>query len=214
MNRIFEFKGYWRESERPEKTLAGILKFIPNKGGYLTLMGSFKNLDISDLGQERDFKKILEEIKCNPKFQEKEQIDIILGLTLDAKPITLKNCLESDFSISVYHNELLIRTEYRIQMVIVGAFLPSDMKLRDVSVIFSHIDEWITNFGIGRYIDNKGEFYLGAVNPNQQVFSIRDDLSVILETFTKVDESRNLQRSLTKTSVEQNVLFKYILHIE
>jgi ApeA N-terminal domain 1 len=163
MNRIFELKGYWREPENPGKTLAGMLKFIPNKGGNLTLFGSFKNLNISDLGQERDFKKIAEQIKHNPKFREKEQIDIILGLTLDAKPVTLKNCLESDFSITEFNNELLIRTEYRVQMVIVGAFLTSDMKLKDVSIIFSHIDEWITNYGIGRYIDvSKSEFYLGA----------------------------------------------------
>jgi len=69
LDKEFELLGYWREPNRPDRTLQGKLKFIPNKGGYLELIGSFKDLKIQDLGLGRELKEIMQDIEKNPKIR-------------------------------------------------------------------------------------------------------------------------------------------------
>ena len=208
MDKEFKLLGYWRDSANPEKTLQGNLKFIPNKGGYLELIGSFKNLKREDLDSGRDMKEIMRDIEEDPKYQDKQNIDVILGFTVDGKEVTLRNCVESNFQLTISHNELVIRTEYWVQMVVVGAWFTSEIKLRDMSVVFSHVDEWLTIFKIGRHASfSKKEVYVAATSEDSRSFPINSDLKIALEIPTKVDELRNFRASLKKIAIEQYPLF-------
>ncbi len=74
MNEGFEYKGYWWLPDNPDKTVAGMLKYIPNESIKLELIGTF----------ESEEQNIVSFEKSNDK-----KIDIILGITSDSKEVTL-----------------------------------------------------------------------------------------------------------------------------
>ncbi|HEX7179085.1 MAG TPA: hypothetical protein VF220_05115, partial [Nitrososphaeraceae archaeon] len=200
--------GYWREPDRPDKTLQGTLKFIPNKGGYLTLIGAFKDLKLEDLGLGRELKEIMKDIQNDPKYEDKKHIDTIHGFTVDGKEVTLRNCEELNFQLSVANNQLLFKTEFWVQIVIVGAWFTQEIKLRGMSVVFSHIDEWLTIFKIGMHVSfSAKELYIAAISEDEQLFPADNGLDITFEIPTKIDELRNLKGSLKKITIEQYPLF-------
>lgn len=71
MNEKFEYQGYWWLPGAGEDKVPGILKFDPDNGATLNLLGSLKGFEglIDPLDPE-----------------------IILGLSSDGKLITLKDC--------------------------------------------------------------------------------------------------------------------------
>jgi len=75
----FEYKGIWWLSSRPEKQISGTLKFTPDKGAVLDLIGSFKNIT--------DMNKMLEP-------------EIIIGVSSNGKNITLYECFETNSNLS------------------------------------------------------------------------------------------------------------------
>lgn len=75
MKERFEYKGYWWLPSNPDKTIAGILTYIPNESIKLELIGSF------DTGDDPLM-----------SYLEHKSEDIIYGVTSDAKEITLFNC--------------------------------------------------------------------------------------------------------------------------
>jgi len=72
----FEYKGYWHLPSDPDNAIAGILTYIPNESILLELIGSF--------GKS----------KTNvANFIQRNNEDIIFGITSDAHKITLINCI-------------------------------------------------------------------------------------------------------------------------
>lgn len=71
MNETFEYQGYWWLSGADEDKVPGILKFDPDEGASLELMGSLKGLE----GIVDPFEP-----------------EIILGLSSEGKHVTLKGC--------------------------------------------------------------------------------------------------------------------------
>lgn len=96
MNEEFIYKGYWFLPSDPNNRVAGVLTYVPQKSIILELIGS--------LEKDIDF------------FSERTKNDIILGLTSDAKKITLINCwsgrrtqnFSCDFPISRYSAQFCI----------------------------------------------------------------------------------------------------------
>lgn len=96
MNEGFIYKGYWFLSSDPNNRVAGMLTYIPKKTIILELIGSLEKDMYSSSGETK--------------------IDIILGLTSDAKIITLINCwsvgiplnFNCDFPISKYSAQFCI----------------------------------------------------------------------------------------------------------
>jgi len=60
----FEYKGRWWLPDKPEKRISGTLRFTPNEGAILELIGSFKDT--------KDINKMLEP-------------EIILGISSNGK---------------------------------------------------------------------------------------------------------------------------------
>ena len=70
----FEYEGIWWLPDEPEKQVSGTLRFTPNEGAILDLIGSFKDI--------------------------KEINKIILGISSNGKNITLHKCFETKSNVS------------------------------------------------------------------------------------------------------------------
>ena len=79
MIKEFEYKGIWWLPDNPEKRISGTLRFTPNEGAILDLIGSFKDI--------KNINKTLEP-------------EIVLGISSNGKNITLYKCIEKKLSIS------------------------------------------------------------------------------------------------------------------
>lgn len=133
MIKNLEYKGRWWLPDKPEKQVSGTLKFTPNEGAILDLIGSFRDAE-------------------NNKMSEPE---IILGISSDGKNVTLHKCFEiqSDVSFpglstsSFYANEVFVGTHFQKS---------EDIKFRKLSIRYSYLDEWVNISGFDiRYPDEK-----------------------------------------------------------
>lgn len=124
MTERIESKGYWYLPEKPDKTIAGILTYVPNESITLELIGSFRD--------EKDFIDV---------FANNKKESVIYGITSDAKKTTLLNCFSqgsrnfsSPFSIIKYNCQYLIRGKH-IQSLKEPSFFKAD-------VLFPHLTHW------------------------------------------------------------------------
>jgi hypothetical protein len=122
----FEYSGMWWLPEDPEKQVCGILKFTPNKGAVLDLIGSFKDTT--------------------------ETPKIILGISSNGKDITLYECFEirkrlnysygsTTSSFSFYANEVFIGSHFQ---------KTEDIKFKSLSIHYLYLDEWFNVSGFDR----------------------------------------------------------------
>jgi ApeA N-terminal domain 1 len=129
------------------------LEYNSSNGGYLKLIGLFKKL--TDIGKTVDRR------------------DIILGITIDEKKLTLCNCTESKTSFS---NGIFSST-YWIQIIIENIHLQTseETKFKSITARISYVDEWIGNSGIEQIAkDNNYEIIIK--NPKQYKCKIGSDL--------------------------------------
>ena len=122
----FEYKGIWWLPYKPEDRISGWLKFSPNEGAVLDLIGSFK--DISSI------EKILKEKIL--------KLEIILGISSDGKNITLYKCFETKSNFSFPG---LSTSSFYADNVFVGAHFqkPEDIKFKSLFVHYLYLDEWV-----------------------------------------------------------------------
>jgi ApeA N-terminal domain 1 len=121
----FSSEGHWKLPNE-ERTFSGTLEYNPSEGGYLKLIGLIK--EGTEVGKIVDKR------------------DIIHGITIDGKKLTLCNCIETKTSFA---NGVFSST-YWIQMIIVGLLVNTqqEIKFRSVKARISFIDQWINKSGI------------------------------------------------------------------
>jgi hypothetical protein len=121
----FVYKGIWCLPDKPNEQVSGTLRFTPDEGAILDLIGSFKDI--------KNMYKMLEP-------------DIILGVSSNGKNITLYKCFEtkSNFSSSGF-----LTSSFYVNLVfIVAQFQKSeDIKFKSISVHYLHLDEWVNISG-------------------------------------------------------------------
>ena len=107
--------------EMPERRVAGILTYDPAGNSTLALIGSLK-----EFAQINEF--------FTP--------DIILGISLDGKPITLYRCFEKS---SRFSSGGPLVTDFHVLTILIGAHFQSaqDIKFRRMYFEFSGLREWI-----------------------------------------------------------------------
>jgi hypothetical protein len=129
MIKEFEYKGIWWIPNNPENKVSGILKFSPEEGTILDLIGSFEN---------------------------DNHIEIILGKSYDGKDITLYNCFEKERS---FNTSGFSKSSVYVGMIFVGAHFhkKKDIKFKELFIHYSHLDEWvnISGFNIKNGLDEK-----------------------------------------------------------
>lgn len=126
----FEYIGVWWLPTEPDTTIPGVLRFDPQKGSYLELIGSFtKPIGMGWM----------------------QRFEIVLGVTSDGKNITLWGGRESQ---SKYNSRGFSRMSLFIHMVLIGAHFEKveDLIFDRVSIRYAHLDEWadISGFSITR----------------------------------------------------------------
>lgn len=157
----FEYKGIWFLPEKPEGQICGILKFTPDDGAILDLIGSFK--DIAEINK-----------MLSPK--------IILGISSNGKKITLYNCFEnkSNFSFPGFQT-----CSFYVDIVFVGAHFQKteDVRFKSLSIHYSNLDEWvnISGFDIKQSLAEK-EAIIKYKLPEPFQANINDDLKILLNT--------------------------------
>jgi len=121
----FEHKGIWWLPDKPNEQMSGTLRFTPDEGAILDLIGSFKDI--------KNMNKIL-------------QPEIILGVSSNGKNITLHSCFEtkSSFSFPGFQTSSLYANS-----VFIGAHFQKseDIKFKSISVHYLHLDEWVNISG-------------------------------------------------------------------
>jgi hypothetical protein len=122
--KVMEYQGYWWLPEKPNLKVFGTLRLSPR--AELELLGAFSE----PTGQFRP-----------------TVTDIILGLSSKGQRITLHRCLQSGHGHSFPGIE---RSSFSILVVYIGVHFErtEDIKLRDISVVFEHIDYWVGISGI------------------------------------------------------------------
>lgn len=123
MTEKIEIRGYWYLPDKPKENVAGILTYLPRESIKLELIGSFKK-DKSPL----------------KAFMDKQEENIIHGISSDAKNITLLNCYPSG---SVNFSCPFPMINYKCQYLIIGKHICS---LEDPSFYKAHIKIPILKF--------------------------------------------------------------------
>jgi len=152
----FEYKGIWWLPDNPEKQISGTLTFTPSEGAVLDLIGSFEDI--------KDMNKMLEP-------------EIILGTTSNGKNITLHKCFETKSSVSLPGFQI---SSFYANVIFIGAHFQKseDIKFKNISVHYSHLDEWtnISGFDI-QYLPER-EVAVKYKVPESIKASINDDYNI------------------------------------
>lgn len=120
-----EYMGIWWLPENSSKSITGILKYDPNEGAYLELMGEF----------------------VKPRYFSALEFNIILGKTSNGKDITLYKCFEKErnFSSNGFPTTVIFAN-----IIFEGVLFDSekDIKFNEISCRYSNLDEWTWMNGI------------------------------------------------------------------
>jgi hypothetical protein len=125
----FEYKGLWYLPNNPKRRISGILKFSPEEGAILELIGTFQRAP---------------EVKND--FLEPE---IILGVTTDGKYLTLYKCIETHSPMFLSGRNLPSKSVFRATYVLDGVSVKriEDLRLRGLGIEYAHLDEWANTNG-------------------------------------------------------------------
>lgn len=130
----FEYKGIWWLLDKPKEQVSGTLRFTPDEGAILDLIGSFKDI--------KNMNKILKP-------------EIILGVSSNGKKITLYKCFETKSSFTF--PGFFQTSSFFANLVFIGAHFQKseDIKFKSISVHYLHLDEWVNISGFDIKFDIK-----------------------------------------------------------
>ena len=153
----FEYEGIWWPPDKPEKQVSGTLRFTPNEGAILKLIGSFKDT---------------KDIMLKP--------EIILGISSNGKKITLHKCFETKSNISFPG---LLTSSFYANEVFVGAHFQKseDIKFRKLSIRYSYLDEWVDISGFNIQYPDKKEVVIKYKQPEPIQASIGEDCKMFID---------------------------------
>lgn len=128
-----EFEGLWWLPETPEARVPGTLRFSPDFGVSLDLLGSLKD--------QGDHVATVQRELTHP--------GVVLGLSSKGKPVTLWECWERRKTVNLAG---FTKTSFHADFVVVGAHLggAEEARFTKISAECRHLDEWagISGFSI------------------------------------------------------------------
>jgi hypothetical protein len=116
----FEHQGFWWLPGKPEEQVPGTLKFDPDEGATLSLLGSLDN-----------------QMQFGTPFDP----ELVLGISSGGKLITLQGCVQTRSTMTLPGFPI---SSLRARMTFVGEHFedPSDIGFEGLSVGYSHLEEW------------------------------------------------------------------------
>ena len=159
MIKEFEYKGIWWLPDNPEKRISGTLRFTPNEGAILDLIGSFKDI--------KNINKTLEP-------------EIVLGISSNGKNITLYKCIEKKLSISSPGFQTSL---FYANFVFIGVHFQKseDIRFKSISVHCLHLDEWVNISGFDiKPLGEEKEIIIKYKLPESFQADIGDGLKILI----------------------------------
>lgn len=132
---------FWLSS-RPDHRVAGILEFSRQRGGSLSLFGSFGTLEIATDQVGVIGKKHPEEVR-------------ILGMT-ESTVLTLDGCYCRSETMDLFGTQDRMPTaDYSVSIIFVGCHLRDDQAplVKAVQVSICHLEDWIGVSGVSQRIE-------------------------------------------------------------
>lgn len=158
MQEDFSIKGYWWLPGDPSSRLQGTLQYKPNQRIILETLGFFGDLS---------------------SINTPTQYEIILGVNLNNKPITLVKCNQIGNSLRFPGFQ---EGKYSAHLLIIGEhFLSQDVILfKETYAHLAYLDEWIDIYGfnIGFNPEKPREFSIGYRLPTEIVTHINEKCSI------------------------------------
>ena len=179
----FEYEGIWWLPDEPEKQVSGTLRFTPNEGAILDLIGSFKDI--------KEINKMLE-------------LEIILGISSNGKNITLHKCFETKSNVSVPG---LLTSSFYANEVFVGAHFQKseDIKFRELSICYSYLDEWVNISGFNIQYPDKSEVVIKYKQPEPIQASIGEDCKMFIDFQVTIVQKEASIKQRTYIRIEPSV---------
>jgi len=162
MTENFKYNGEWFLPSAKDKKVRGILSYDANQDCVLELLGSF-----------------------NDKIS-RQQVDeeIILGITLEGKQITLYRCMKTKFRSSTMlmdDGSKITSTFYSADYILENIHVdsPSELCFQKIASEINNLDEWIGIYGFTSSTDEfseKHKFSIEYQRPESIKFSIDENL--------------------------------------
>jgi len=157
-----EHQGYWWLPDEPENQVPGTLKFDPDEGARLYLLGSFKGAE--------DFGPMLDP-------------ELILGLSNKGNPLTLRYCAEIKSDLTI--GQGFATSSFNCDAVFVGEHFQShaDVGFERLIIEYLHLDAWagVTGFELGIPDDHKTHpLTVGHTRPEPFTATLEDECEITL----------------------------------
>ena len=169
MNEAFEYNGVWRLPETPDEQIHGQLKYTPENGVVLELLGT---LDGSLHSGDTAF---------NPP--------LVLGLSDLGKRITLSDCQLSHIkgSFAGFDRSLL---DANIAFIGVHFNSTEEIRFKSLAVHYAHLDEWVnrTGFDVDRSEFSRGKLTVRYERPERVKMRV-GDYEIHVVTIANVSEN-------------------------
>ncbi|HHY78842.1 MAG TPA: hypothetical protein GX516_00435 [Thermoanaerobacter sp.] len=197
----FEYKGKWWLPDKPQKQVSGVLKFNPNNGAILDLEGVFEDITIEEeiSNAINTGNPVIKNIPTNTLLQP----EIILGVSSNGENITLYKCSEIKRNYSF--PSLQSSCSFYVNFIFIGThFLRrEDIKLKNIFVRYSYLDEWVNISGFDIRNSDKEEVTIKYKEPAPIHVDINENLRISI-----VFRTKSLPRVLNKVSIEQEALIQ------
>jgi hypothetical protein len=177
-----EYQGYWWLPDKAERKVPGTLKFDPDEGARLELLGSLKGVE--------DFGSMLDP-------------ELILGLSSKREPITLQDCGETKSNMTI--GQGFATSSFNADTVFVGDHFqsPTEVGFERLFVEYLHLDAWagVSGFELRIPDDHKTHpMMVTHTKPQPLTAAVRDEYEVTL-SFTATRKSSSLP--LTEVTITQ-----------
>jgi hypothetical protein len=181
MDNEVQFQGIWFLPTQLEKYYSGTFTYTRNEGCYLEIIGGYENL--------------FEVLKSQGKY------DIILGVTVEGKEITMVGCSRS-FQKS--NSNGVSVSKYLASYAFIGKHFDNIEGITFVTLKASicDIEDWVGIFGLDELSIALSNFKVNLQYqlPDKQSFPVTDDLSVNFEFGCTFPTYKNTTNAIIKQS--------------
>jgi hypothetical protein len=162
----------------PGRMVSGTLKFDPSEGGYLHLIGSFK--DITALNETL-------------------RADIIQGVGINGKLVTLYNCTEIKTHLS---RPGFLSNTFFAEMIFIGVNFETVERIQFKTMVvgLSYLDEWIDTSGFSKIKREPKGYVIEYKLPELIGAEIAGNVHITIDTHTNLKANRLTSAGLPKDS--------------
>jgi len=147
-----EYKGNWWLPDNIDKKMMGILRYSPNEGFELEVIGAF--MELQDI------------------FSKSQNPEIIQGTSSEGKIITLYKCYISRRTISSSES---CTTKFKPANIFIGMHFDKEIKFKKFIINYSNLDEWVNIDGFSISDPSTGELQITYKIPDDIIVPVNEN---------------------------------------